>query len=148
MRMIMANVRTATERRGDLNAQLAAIRTGERRLGELAERYGARMLADGFAAILDYAERRMRNRIAELPRGTYFAQDCLDDDGSNDEPVLIKLRVDVTPDRLTLDFAGSSAAAARQHQRRGADDAFGGVLRRQGSHRSRPFPPMPASCDP
>ncbi len=113
MRMIMANVRTPTERRGDLNAQLAAIRTGERRLGELAERYGALMLADGFAAILDYAERRMRNRIAELPRGTYFAQDCLDDDGSNDEPVLIKLRVDVTPDRLTLDFAGSSA------QRRG-----------------------------
>ena len=113
MRMIMANVRTATERRGDLNAQLAAIRIGERRLGELAERYGARMLAEGFEAILDYAERRMRNRIAELPPGTYFAQDCLDDDGSSDEPVVIKLRVDVTPDRLTLDFAGSSA------QRRG-----------------------------
>jgi N-methylhydantoinase B len=113
MRIIMANVRTAAERRGDLNAQLAAIRTGERRLGELAERYGARTLADGFSAILDYAERRMRKRIAELPRGTYFAQDCLDDDGSSDEPVLIKLRVDVTPDRLTLDFAGSSA------QRRG-----------------------------
>ena len=42
LRLILANVRTATERRGDLNAQLAAIRIGERRLGELAERYGAR----------------------------------------------------------------------------------------------------------
>jgi N-methylhydantoinase B len=108
MRMILANVRTAPERRGDLNAQLAAIRIGERRLGELAQRYGARVLSQGFAAILDYAERRMRNRIAELPPGTYFAQDYLDDDGSSDEPVPIKLRVDVAPDKLTLDFAGSS----------------------------------------
>ncbi len=108
MRLIMANVRTASERRGDLNAQLAAIRIGERRLGELAARYGSHVLSEGFAAILDYAERRMRNRIAELPPGTYFAEDCLDDDGSSDEPVLVKLRVEVAPDRLTLDFAGSS----------------------------------------
>ena len=113
LRLILANVRTATERRGDLNAQLAAIRIGERRLGELAQRYGVRVLAEGFDAILDYAERRMRNRIAELPPGTYFAEDCLDDDGSSDEPVLVKLRVEVAGDRLTLDFAGSSA------QRRG-----------------------------
>ncbi len=108
MRLILANVRTATERRGDLNAQLAAIRIGERRLSELAERYGLRTLTEGFDAILDYAERRMRNRIAELPPGTYHAQDCLDDDGSSDEPVVVKVRVDVTRDKLTLDFAGSS----------------------------------------
>jgi N-methylhydantoinase B len=108
MRLILANVRTATERRGDLNAQMAAIRIGERRLRELAERYGARVLAEGFEAILDYAERRMRNCIAELPTGTYFADDRLDDDGSSDEPVLVKLRVDVTRDKLTLDFAGSA----------------------------------------
>ena len=76
-------------------------------------------------AILDYAERRMRNRIAELPPGTYFAEDCLDDDGSSDEPVLVKLRVDVTRDKLDARLRGLLAAAARQHQRRGADDAFG-----------------------
>ena len=108
MRLILANVRTATERRGDLNAQLAAIRIGERRLNELVERYGVCVLAEGFDAILDYAERRMRNRIAELPPGSYVAEDRLDDDGSSDEPVVIKLRLDVTRDKLTLDFAGSA----------------------------------------
>jgi N-methylhydantoinase B len=108
MRLIVANVRTATERRGDLNAQLAAIRIGERRLSELVERYGVEGLAQGFAALLDYAERRMRNRIAELPPGTYFAQDCLDDDGSSEEPVLVNLRVEVSPSKLSLDFAGSA----------------------------------------
>ena len=113
LRLILANVRTPTERRGDLNAQLAAIQIGKRRLSELAERHGAGVVTQGFAAILDYAERRMRRRIAELPAGSYCAEDCLDDDGNSDEPVLIKLRVDVTADKITLDFAGSSA------QRRG-----------------------------
>jgi N-methylhydantoinase B len=113
LRLFLANVRTATERRGDLNAQLAALRIGERRLIELAQRHGAHVLSEGFAAILDYAERRMRKRIAELPPGTYSAEDCLDDDGSSDEPVWIRLRVEVEGDRLTLDFKGSSA------QRRG-----------------------------
>jgi N-methylhydantoinase B len=108
LRLIVANVRTATERRGDLNAQLAAVRIGERRLTELAQRYGARGLAEGFNAILDYAERRMRSRIAELPPGIYHAQDRLDDDGSSDEPVVVNVRVEVTRDKLTLDFAGSS----------------------------------------
>src|SRR5262245_38372802 len=106
LRLIVANVRTATERRGDLNAQLAAIRIGERRLGELVQRYGVRALAEGFAAIPDYAERRIRNRIAQLPGGTYCAQDRLDDDGSSDEAVLVKLRVEVSVNNLMLAFAG------------------------------------------
>ena len=108
LRLVLANVRTATERRGDLNAQLAALQIGERRLRELAQRHGVPVLAQGFAAILDYGERRMRKCIAELPPGTYTAEDCLDDDGSSDEPVWVRLRFDVEGDRLTLDFAGSS----------------------------------------
>ncbi len=108
MRLILANVRTADERRGDLNAQLAALRVGEQRLKELAERYGADLLCAGFDAILDYAERRMRRRLAELPPGIYSGEDFLDDDGTDDEPVRIALEVTVSRDRLVLDFAGSS----------------------------------------
>src|SRR5712671_1967797 len=109
LRMILANVRTPIERRGDLNAQLAALRVGEARLGELAGRYGADLVTAGFAAILDYAERRMRRRLAELPPGIYRGEDFLDDDGSSDEPVRVNLAITVSPDRLVLDFAGSSA---------------------------------------
>src|SRR5437660_3688088 len=109
LRMILANVRTPVERRGDLNAQLAALRVGEQRLGELTARYGADLVTAGFAAILDYAERRMRARLAELPPGTYRGEDFLDDDGSSDEKVRVNLAITVSPDRLVLDFAGSSA---------------------------------------
>jgi N-methylhydantoinase B len=113
LRLILANVRTADERRGDLNAQLASLRVGEQRLKELAGRHGSDLLCAGFDAILDYAERRMRRRLAELPAGVYAGEDFLDDDGTDDEPVRIALTVTVTPDKLVLDFAGSSA------QRRG-----------------------------
>jgi N-methylhydantoinase B len=50
----------------------------------------------------------MRRRLAELPPGTYSGEDFLDDDGTDDEPVRIALEVTVAPDRLVLDFAGSS----------------------------------------
>src|SRR5229473_644387 len=109
MRMILANVRTPEERRGDLNAQLASLRVGEQRIRELVGRYGAELVTAGFAAILDYAERRMRRRLAEFPPGTYQGEDFLDDDGSSDEPVRVNLAITVSPDRLVLDFAGSSA---------------------------------------
>ena len=108
MRLILANVRTPEERRGDLNAQLASLRIGERRIKELAQRYGADLVTAGFEAILDYTERRMRRRLAEFPPGTYRGEDFLDDDGSSDEPVRIALAITVTPEKLGLDFAGSS----------------------------------------
>jgi N-methylhydantoinase B len=108
MRLILANVRTPDERRGDLNAQLAALRIGQQRVADLARRNGADLVTAGFAAILDYAERRMRRRLAELPPGTYFGEDFLDDDGWSDEPVRIALAITVSPEKLVLDFAGSS----------------------------------------
>jgi N-methylhydantoinase B len=108
MSMILSNVRTPAERRGDLNAQVAALKIGERRVIEMVKRYGADMIRDGFAAILDYAERRMRRRISELKPGVYSAEDCLDEDGTVDEPVVVKVKVTVNKDTLALDFAGSA----------------------------------------
>src|SRR5580700_12130880 len=108
MRMILANVRTPDERRGDLNAQLASLRIGEQRIRELAGRYGVELVTAGFDAILNYAERRMRRRLAEFPPGTYRGEDFLDDDGSSDEPVRVSLAITVSLEGLVLDFAGSS----------------------------------------
>ncbi len=107
-RMILANVRTPDERRGDLNAQLAALRVGAARLEEIAQRYGRDTLQHGLAAIMDYTERRMLRRLAELPAGVYEAEDRMDDDGTGPDPVVVKVRAEVSAERLVLDFAGSS----------------------------------------
>ncbi|QTD94935.1 hydantoinase B/oxoprolinase family protein [Burkholderia anthina] len=106
--MVLANVRTPEERRGDLNAQIAAVEIGQRRMIELAHKYGRETLEAGLTAILDYAERRMLRRLAELPEGTYEAEDCLDDDGTTSEPVPIHLRVTIADGRMHLDFTGSA----------------------------------------
>jgi N-methylhydantoinase B len=107
-RLILANVRTPLERRGDLNAQLACLRVGERRVAELATKYGADVLLRGLDELLEYAERRMRNRLAQFPPGTYRASDALDEDGIGTEPVPIEVAITITGERMLIDFAGSS----------------------------------------
>ncbi|MEX1252905.1 MAG: hydantoinase B/oxoprolinase family protein [Dehalococcoidia bacterium] len=106
--LLLRNVRTPEERQGDLDAQLAAHRTGEARLLELAQRYGWRELERQMAALHDYAERLTRAAIARIPRGTYVFEDALDDDGVSDERVSIRLALTVRRDRLHFDFTGSA----------------------------------------
>ncbi len=106
--LLLRNVRTPEERLGDLDAQLAAHRTGEARLVELVERYGRREVRRQMEALQDYAERLTRAAIAGIPSGTYTFEDALDDDGITDEPVPIRLRLIVRRDTLHFDFTGSA----------------------------------------
>ena len=59
-KMILANVRTPRERKGDLAAQIAANNTGIRRVLELIDRYGSETLEGYCDALIGYCERRMR----------------------------------------------------------------------------------------
>ncbi|WP_276261190.1 hydantoinase B/oxoprolinase family protein [Haloglomus litoreum] len=104
---ILANVRTPDERRGDLRAQVAANETGAERYRELHVRYGGDLPAIT-AAIQDYAERRTRAEIRELPDGEYAFADALDDDGRGTEDVRIEATVAVDDDGITVDFDGTA----------------------------------------
>ena len=105
---LAAQMRSPRQRLADLRAQRAANRVGAIRLGELADRYGLDGLRAGMAATLDYAERRTRAALAQLPDGVYTAQDTMEDDGSG-EPRDVTLRVAATidGDSLVLDFSGT-----------------------------------------
>ncbi len=98
-------MRQPTQRRADLRAQLAANRTGARRLVELAERNGVEHLRDATAEVLDYAERRTRARLGEEPDGTREAHDVLEAAGGDLE---LRLAATIEGDRLVLDFSGSA----------------------------------------
>jgi N-methylhydantoinase B len=107
MRLISANVRLPEEREGDLTAQLGAISTGQTRLLEIVERYGFKE-ADRYALhLIDYTAEMMRRVIREIPDGVYEAEDFLDDDGYSDEPIKIKVRIEIKGERATVDFTGS-----------------------------------------
>lgn len=109
--LILANVRTPEERRGDLLAQWMAIKRGEARLAELVERHGAETVARNMRALQDYSGRMMRAAIAGLPQGTYRFEDFLDDDGVSDRPVRIAAAITLDGRSAMVDFAGSSAQA-------------------------------------
>ena len=106
---LIAQMRNPEQRRADLRAQLAANATGARRLAELAGRIGRDELGHAGDAVLDYAERRTRACLADLPDGERRARDVLEADEGDLE---IALAATVTGDRLVLDFTGS----APQHE--------------------------------
>ena len=107
MALVLANVRTPYERSGDLNAQLAALRTGQKRLQELAKKRNSAQLKAGLTALLDYAERRIRKRIAELPDGCYVAEDALDNDGVTLDPVPVKVAITIAGETLQSTLRGA-----------------------------------------
>lgn len=106
--LILANVRTPEERRGDLKAQVACHRTGERRTGEAILRYGASEFARQVEELLDYGERLMRSVIERIPDGEYGFEDVLDGDGAGTTGIPIRVRIGIRGDRATVDFTGSA----------------------------------------
>jgi N-methylhydantoinase B len=105
---LAGRMRMPRQRLADLRAQQAANRAGELRLAELRERLGTEALREGMAAILDYTERRTRAALAELPDGTYEAEDVLEGDWNGQERDLrLRLAATIEGGTLRLDFGGS-----------------------------------------
>src|SRR6266704_497916 len=96
------------ERLGDLRAQVAANELGARRLVELVQRIGVTRLRESVDELLDYAERRVRTAIGELPRGTWAAEEFLEA-ASPGEPERIRIRAEVTigGSGIAVDFGGT-----------------------------------------
>ena len=108
LEQLTAQMRSPRQRLADLRAQQAANRIGELRLGELRERFGTAALREGMAEILAYTERRTRAALAELPDGTYRAEDVLEADWNGEQRDLrLLLEATIAGDSLTLDFSGS-----------------------------------------
>lgn len=96
---------------GDLDAQVAAIRTGERRITEIYEKFGAATVERAVAELTRIAEERTRTALRALPQGTWTASTQLDNDGITDEPLAVRVTVTNADGHLTIDFAGSADAA-------------------------------------
>ena len=109
LRLLLANVRTPEEREGDLRAQIAACRLGERRLQSLAARFGAGELDAQAQALAGYSERLMRETLAGLPAGVYAFADALDDDGAGSGPVPLRVEIRLRSGEAEVDFAGTAA---------------------------------------
>jgi len=110
--IIAANTRTPEKVLGDLRAQRSALRVGERRLQELAARYGRDVLVQATEEIMARTEANMRRAIAKFPPGVYTFEDFLDDYGPGTEPLRVAVTVTVAHDSMVIDYEGSSPQTA------------------------------------
>jgi N-methylhydantoinase B len=108
LELVLANVRTPGERRGDLEAQRGACAAGAAGWRALRAREGPARMASACDALLDYTERRARARLREIGEVSGRAEDMLEGDGMSDTPVPFAVRLRVHDGTLDLDFAGTS----------------------------------------
>lgn len=104
---LMLNVRMPEQNRGDINAQIAAVNTGEAKVHEMIRKFGVETVKNGIEDLLDMGEMRARAVISDLPDGDFHFVDYLDEDGPEGVPVRLELNLQIRGDEVTLDFTGS-----------------------------------------
>ncbi len=106
------NIRASDLVVGDMEAQIAAARIGAERLAELVERYGIEVFQSACAALLDHAERLMRQAIARMPDGVYRAETAIDGYLDSSDPTRRELPIVVTitkqGEEMTVDLTGTA----------------------------------------
>ena len=106
--VIALNVRTPEKVMGDLQAQMASCKSGERELIQLFERYGVDTVLAYAAHLHEYAERLTRAEIRDIPDGVYDFVDHIDGLGPDPETIYLKVKIIVEDDEITVDWTGSS----------------------------------------
>ncbi|MCW1841344.1 hydantoinase B/oxoprolinase family protein [Prosthecomicrobium hirschii] len=110
--MIRTNVRMPEQNLGDLQAQIASLAIGERKIGEIIRRFGFADFLEGVEAILDYAEAQARRILSTIPDGDYFFADFADEDAPGGRPSRIALTLRIRGDEVELDYTGSDPQLA------------------------------------
>ncbi|HVW67379.1 MAG TPA: hydantoinase B/oxoprolinase family protein [Steroidobacteraceae bacterium] len=96
--IVIANCRQKETTTGDLWACVASVKTGERRVIELAQRYGNDTLMYAIERYIDYGEAVSRRGMKALPRGTFTAEDQLNDG------TILRAKITITDTKFTVDF--------------------------------------------
>lgn len=107
LQLYMENVRYREFVYGDLMSQIGSVKTGRHRVLELVERWSVDTMKTFSAQVIDYAERRTRQALADWPPGTYRAESWVDSDGYGARDIAIRCALTLSPDGILIDFAGS-----------------------------------------
>lgn len=110
--LVLNNIRDPASTAGDLRAQIASARLGQRRLDAIVARYGADVVVAAMRELLDQGERRIRAAIGGRGDGFATAEGWLDDDGLGGNPVRIHVAVTVRGDRVEVDLDGTAPQMA------------------------------------
>lgn len=104
MDIIRTNVRVSEQVIGDIMANISCNEVGGRLLLEFMDEYGIDDLSLLSTAILDQSERTMREKIREIPDGTYRNRIQIE---GIDAPVTLACEIRKEADSVHIDFAGT-----------------------------------------
>ncbi len=105
--VILANCRIPEQNWGDLQALVAGLTTGERRMHELIRRFGPDTVDKAMDDLIDYAARKVEALIRRMPAGRYEFVDYIEDDVVTDIPIRLKVALTIGDGEIHLDFTGS-----------------------------------------
>ena len=108
---ILKNVRIPKQCWGDIQAQIASNIRAERRLRELAVKYGFEAVKNGMEQALLYSKRRFTKKLAELPDGEWEGTDYIEDDGHGGGPYKVHVTLKKKGKKVFLDFEGTDRQA-------------------------------------
>ena len=106
--IIMCNSRLPYSIKGDMNAQIASCRIGERRFRTIVQRFGSDAVRESMADVFLSTESLERQAIAAIPDGIYKAEGVQDNDFQSNDPIPVKVSIKVLGDTMTVDTHGSS----------------------------------------
>jgi N-methylhydantoinase B len=137
--MIASNTRDPVSIIGDIHAQAQATQVCEREILRLVGKYGRDTVETGFAAVQDYVERAMRQRLAAIPDGEWETQDFIDRDPASSEGLIpIKVKLTIKGDRAIYDFTGSHPTIGSIY-----NSAFGATFSAVAAGMKTFFPDLP-----
>ncbi len=104
--LVIAQIRSKRETRGDFRAQVAANNSGIRRLNGLVNQVGLAQVSFYMDRLIDYTKERTLAELAKLPKGEFTATGVVDNDGFTDEPVRLQARVAIDDEGVLFDLTG------------------------------------------
>lgn len=108
--ILCMNSRFPRNARGDLNGQIAACRTGERRLRGLIDRFGVDTIHAATNDIFEQTAYLEKEVFKNIPAGVYQASGYLDNDGVTDDVVIVKVKLTLdSQGGMEIDLTGSNS---------------------------------------
>ncbi len=106
--IIARNSRLPRSLLGDMHAQIAACRIGERRYRDILDRFGPETVQAAMRSIFTTTDTLEREAIAAIPDGVYEAEGFQDNDFQSDELIPVKVKITVRGSEMEVDTRGSS----------------------------------------
>jgi N-methylhydantoinase B len=109
-KMATANSRLPRYIEGDINAEVAGVRTGAAQLVRLIERYGLETFSSCVERMYDHGEAVVRSYLEKLPDGRYVGHGEMDDDGITEDPIPFEVTVEIDGSDVRVDFSAAPDA--------------------------------------